>query len=93
MKGVDPMVVKVCGDIKNAEKFVILRKHDKDCIDKYYTNNSYKMFTDFFKNVTDFNLIPNGVSYFEKQSLYDEYTIMFTPYYDYNKISEKMRTI
>lgn len=34
------MVVKVCGDIKNAEKFVILRKHHKDCIDKYYTNYS-----------------------------------------------------
>lgn len=87
------MVVKICGDIKNAEKFVILRKHHKDYIDKYYTNNSYKMFTDFFKNVTDFNLIPNGVSYFEKQSIYDEYTIMFTPYYDHNKIGDKMRTI
>lgn len=89
------MVVKVCGDIKNAEKFVILRKHHKDCIDKYYTNNSYnKIFTDFFKNVTDFNLIPNGVSYFEKTFINkDEYTIMFTPYYDHNKISHKMRTI
>jgi hypothetical protein len=88
------MVVKVCGDIKNAEKFVILRKHHKNYIDKYYTNNSHEMFTDFFKNVTDFNLIPNGVSYFEKQSFINgEYTIMFTPYYDYNKIGEKMRTI
>lgn len=88
------MVVKICGDIKNAEKFVILRKHHKDYIDKIHTNNSYKMFTDFFKNVTDFNLIPNGVSYFEKTFINkDEYTIMFTPYYDHNKIGDKMRTI
>ena len=88
------MVVKICGDLNNAEKFVILRKSHKKCIDKYYTNNSYnKIFTDFFKDVTDFNLTPNGINYFEKQSLYDEYTIMFTPYYDYNKIGNKMRTI
>lgn len=87
------MVVKVCGDIKNAEKFVILRENHKSYINMYFSNNPYKTWTNFFKNVTDFNLIPNGVSYFESLSLPNSYTIMFTPYYDYNKIGEKMRTI
>lgn len=87
------MVVKVCGDMKNADKFVILRENHKNYINMYFSNNPYKTWTNFFKDVTDFNLIPNGVSYFELLSLPNSYSIMFTPYYDYNKIGEKMRTI
>jgi|GEM_PF-5526946 len=87
------MVVKVCGDIKNADKFVILRENHKSYKNMYFSNNPYKTWTNFFKDITDFNLIPNGIKYFESLSLPNSYTIMFTPYYDYNKIGEKMRTI
>ena len=87
------MVVKVCGDIKNAEKFVILREKHKEHVKMYFANNPYKPWTNFFKDVTDFNLIPNSVRYFESLILADSYTIMFTPYYDHNKIGDKMRTI
>lgn len=87
------MVVKVCGDIENADKFVMLRENHKSYINMYFSNNPYKTWTNFFKDVTDFNLIPNGIKYFESLSLPNSYTIMFTPYYDYNKIGDKMRTI
>ena len=37
------MVVKVCGDIKNADKFVILRENHKSYINMYFSNNPYKI--------------------------------------------------
>lgn len=87
------MIVKVCGDIENADKFVILRENHKSYINMYFSNNPYKTWTNFFKDVTDFNLIPKGIKYFESLSFPNSYSIMFIPYYDYNKIGEKIRTI
>lgn len=43
------MVVKVCGDIKNADKFVILRENHKSYKNMYFSNNPYKTWTNFLK--------------------------------------------
>lgn len=42
------MPIKVCGNLDNADNFVILHEKHKEYVNKYYSNNSYKPFTDFF---------------------------------------------
>ena len=87
------MPIKICGSLTNADNFVILHENHKEYVNKYYSNNSYKPFTDFFKDVTTFAFNGRGINYFEEQNLPNNYTIMFVPYFDYNRIGDKIRTI
>ena len=87
------MPIKISGSLTNADNFVILHENHKEYVNKYYSNNSYKPFTDFFKDVTTFAFNGRGINYFEEQNLPSNYTIMFVPYFDYNRIGDKIRTI
>ena len=87
------MPIKICGNLTNADNFVILHENHKGFRNKYYSNSSYKTFTDYFKDVTIFAFNGRGINYFEEQSLPSSYTIMFIPYFDYGYIGDKIRTI
>ena len=87
------MPIKICGNLTNADNFVILHENHKGFRNKYYSNSSYKTFTDYFKDVTTFAFNGRGINYFEEQSLPSSYTIMFIPYFDYGHIGDKIRTI
>ena len=87
------MPIKFCGNLTNADNFVILHENHKEFRNRYYSNSSYKTFTDYFKDVTTFAFNGRGINYFEEQSLPSSYTIMFIPYFDYGHIGDKIRTI
>ena len=86
------MGIKVCGDFNNPKNFVIITENHENTIYKYYSDfrNQY---TDYFYAVDTFRFTQNALNKLKSIMKYRNAILLAVPYFDYNRIGEKMRVI